>query len=51
LKNTLGSDVSEPILNLLRRFDDPEAMTMLEDLGKRAAQVQVREADWAPARP
>jgi uncharacterized protein len=51
LKNTLGSDVSEPILILLRRFDDPSAMQMLEDLGKRAAQVQVREADWATARP
>jgi hypothetical protein len=51
LKHTLGADVSDPILKLLRRFDDPDAMQMLEDLGKRAAQSQVREADWAAARP
>ena len=49
LKHTLGADVSDPILKLLRRFDDPDAMQMLEDLGKRAAQSQVREADWAAA--
>ena len=36
---------------LVRRFDDPSAMPILEDLAKRAAQVQVREADWAASRP
>jgi predicted acylesterase/phospholipase RssA len=50
LKQSLGSDLPEPILNLLRRFDDPDAMPILEDLAKRAAQGQVREADW-PAPP
>jgi uncharacterized protein len=49
LKHTLGAEVSETILKLLRRFDDPAAMPLLEDLGKRAAESQVREADWAAA--
>jgi hypothetical protein len=49
LKETLGRDVSAAALDQLRRFDDPDAMPLLEDLAKRAAQDQVREKDWAAA--
>ena len=46
LKETLGAQVSDPTLNQLRRFDDPDAMPLLESLAKRAAELQVREEDW-----
>jgi predicted acylesterase/phospholipase RssA len=49
LKETLGRDVSAATLDQLRRFDDPDAMPLLEDFAKRAAQDQVREKDWGPA--
>ena len=46
LKQSLGAEVSEAALNQIRRFDDPDAMPLLEDLAKRAAQGQVRGEDW-----
>lgn len=51
LKQSLGADVSEAMLKQLRRFDDPEAMPLLEVLAKRAAQSQVREDDWIAPSP
>jgi predicted acylesterase/phospholipase RssA len=49
LKESLGQEVSDATLQQLRRFDDPDAMPMLENLAKRAAKDQVRDKDWAPA--
>ena len=46
LKQSLGAEVSEAALKQIRRFDDPDAMPLLEDLAKRAAQGQVRGEDW-----
>jgi uncharacterized protein len=46
LKQSLAADVPEETLRRLRRFDDPETMPLLEELAKRAAEVQVRDSDW-----
>jgi hypothetical protein len=32
-----------------RRFDDPDIMPILDDLGRRAAKLQMHEADLAAA--
>jgi hypothetical protein len=45
---SLGAEVSPETLKQLRRFDDPDAMPLLEDLALRAASKQVREEDWTP---
>src|SRR5579863_1854635 len=49
LKNELGVTLSETQLAQVRRFDDPKGMPILDDLGRRAAQIQVRRADLAEA--
>ena len=49
LENTLGVAVSPRDMARLRRFDDPHAMPLLDDLGRRAAKLQMHEADIAAA--
>lgn len=49
LRKSAAADISEQTLRRFRRFDDPETMPLLEDLAKRAAEVQVRETDWGLA--
>jgi hypothetical protein len=49
LGDTLGVAVSPRDLARLRRFDDPHAMPLLDDLGRRAAKLQMSAADLAAA--
>jgi len=49
LRDALGVAVSQRDLARLRRFDDPNAMPLLDDIGRRAAKLQVNEADVAAA--
>jgi uncharacterized protein len=49
LKDTLGVCLSQRDLARARRFDDPEIMPLLDDLGRRAAKLQMHEADLAAA--
>lgn len=48
LERALGAAVSGKALRSLRRFDDPSAMTLLEQLAKGAAQSQVLDQHWRP---
>jgi len=48
LRRSLGAAVSERTLKQLRRIDDPHAMTLLEELAKGAAQLQVLDGHWSP---
>ncbi len=47
--DTLGVAVSPRDIARLRRFDDPQTMPLLDDLGRRAAKLQVSAADLAAA--
>ncbi|MGA2637227.1 patatin-like phospholipase family protein [Methylocella sp.] len=49
LGDTLGVAVSPRDMARLRRFDDPHAMPLLDDLGRRAAKLQMSAADFAAA--
>jgi hypothetical protein len=49
LKDTLGVSLSPRDLARARRFDNPEIMPLLDDLGRRAANLQIRAADLAAA--
>ena len=49
LGDTLGVTVSPRDIVRLRRFDDPQTMPLLDDLGRRAAKLQVSAADLAAA--
>jgi uncharacterized protein len=49
LQDALGVTVSPRDLARLRRFDDPNAMPLLDDIGRRAAKLQVNETDVAAA--
>ena len=44
LEDTLGIAVPPRDLARLRRFDDPNAMPLLDDIGRRAARLQVNDA-------
>jgi uncharacterized protein len=49
LKQRLGVSLSERQLAGVRRFDDPEFMPILDDLGRRAARVLVQDGDLVKA--
>jgi hypothetical protein len=49
LKDTLDVCLSPRDLARARRFDDPEIMPILDDLGRRAAKLQMHETDLAAA--
>ena len=49
LQDTLGVSLSARDLARARRFDDPDIMPLLDDLCRRAAKLQMREADLAAA--
>ncbi len=49
LAETLGVSVAPRELKQIRRFDDPDAIALLYDIGSRAAKVQIKEAEVAVA--
>jgi hypothetical protein len=46
LKDLLGVSLSAIELARVRRFDDPEAMAILDDIGRRAARLQMTSKDF-----
>jgi uncharacterized protein len=46
LKSHFGVALSDAQLAQLRRFDDPDAMDLLESLATKAAEEQVKAEDW-----
>jgi hypothetical protein len=42
LKETLGEDLSKDVINRLRQMDNPEGMSTLYDLGRKAAALQIK---------